>query len=291
MAEYQVKLEEWEAAQAARPTPTPAAEAQGEGEGEQQTEEQQGGRRGGRGGGRGGRGGGAPGQRGQTPPTTEQQGGQGEGRGEQTEQARAEQQEPQGPPRPEEPTAPRRQPNMEPYRALFAGRIPAIVSASRDVEIAETVKLFRDRFDLRLILQNADDAFRRADELSAKKVSVIVGPQFVDRVDRETVNYPQAVVSMGSRIAFQSGGRTASKNLPMAVTHAVRNGLGVEDALSGLTAWPAEMLGLHASIGSLKAGGDADFVVLSGPPFELATRVLAVVIDGRWVYQAEELRP
>ena len=33
---------------------------------------------------------------------------------------------------------------------------------------------------------------------------------------------------------------------------------------------------------------DADLVVLSGPPFELSTRVLAVMIDGQWVYQEED---
>ena len=37
----------------------------------------------------------------------------------------------------------------------------------------------------------------------------------------------------------------------------------------------------------LRAG---DLVVLSGLPFELSTRVLAVMIDGQWVYQEEDDR-
>ena len=62
------------------------------------------------------------------------------------------------------------------------------------------------------------------------------------------------------------------------------------DALAGLTAWPAELLGLDDRIGGIAAGRDADLVVLSGPPFELTSRVLAVMIDGQWVYQSEDDR-
>jgi imidazolonepropionase-like amidohydrolase len=39
------------------------------------------------------------------------------------------------------------------------------------------------------------------------------------------------------------------------------------------------------SIGSIAVGKDADAVVLSGDPLDLATEVLAVVIDGVLVYE------
>ena len=42
------------------------------------------------------------------------------------------------------------------------------------------------------------------------------------------------------------------------------------------------------SFGKLAAGKDADLVVLSGDPFEHSTKVLAVMIDGVWVYEHEE---
>jgi len=49
---------------------------------------------------------------------------------------------------------------------------------------------------------------------------------------------------------------------------------------------PAQFLGLD-SLGTLAIGKDADLVVLSGMPFELSTRVLAVMIDGQWVYRED----
>ena len=57
-----------------------------------------------------------------------------------------------------------------------------------------------------------------------------------------------------------------------------------------MTAAPARFLSIDKQVGTLTVGKDADLVVLSGPPFELSTRVLAVMIDGDWVYQAEDDR-
>src|SRR5207245_1213827 len=68
---------------------------------------------------------------------------------------------------------------------------------------------------------------------------------------------------------------------------ALRRGLGADDALLSLTTGAAKLVGLE-NVGSLAVGKDADLVVLSGPPFELSTRVLAVMIDGEWVYQSDD---
>jgi imidazolonepropionase-like amidohydrolase len=57
-----------------------------------------------------------------------------------------------------------------------------------------------------------------------------------------------------------------------------------------LTAAPARFLAIDNRVGTLAVGRDADLVVLSGSPFELSTRVLAVMIDGQWVYQEEDDR-
>jgi imidazolonepropionase-like amidohydrolase len=73
--------------------------------------------------------------------------------------------------------------------------------------------------------------------------------------------------------------------LPLAVQYAVHHGLGSDDALTGLTSSPAKFLSIDKWVGTLGVGKDADLVVLSGPPFELSTRVLAVMIDGQWVYE------
>ncbi len=192
---------------------------------------------------------------------------------------------------PKAPEKPQLSEGLEPYRALFAGKIPALVEARREDAIRLAVTICRDEFNVRTALIGADDAHRLLDLLAAKAVTVIVGPELVRRVEREEVNLPLALAVRGMPFGFQSQATAAARNLPTAVGFTVRRGLGAADALRGLTATPAQFLGLD--VGTLAAGKDADLVVLSGMPFELSTRVLAVMIDGEWVYREgdEESEP
>lgn len=192
--------------------------------------------------------------------------------------------------KPEPPKAPEKPQSveaLEPFRALFAGRIPALVEASREDAIRLAVAICRDEFNVRTVLIGAADAHRLADLLAAKSIAVIAGPELVRTVDREDVNLPMALALRGSAFGFQSQATSGARQLPLAVGFAVRHGLGADDALRGLTSGPARFLGLD-SVGVLAAGKDADLVVLSGMPFELSTRVLAVMIDGQWVYRDQD---
>jgi imidazolonepropionase-like amidohydrolase len=73
--------------------------------------------------------------------------------------------------------------------------------------------------------------------------------------------------------------------LPQALTMAARYGLGSEQALHGLTAGAADLLGISHRVGRLKAGLDGDVVVHSGTPFDLRTRVTHVFVNGQEVPQ------
>jgi len=189
--------------------------------------------------------------------------------------------------KPEPPKAPEKPQTvdaLEPYRMVFAGRIPALVEASREDAIRLAVAICRDEFNIRTVLIGATDSHRLADLLAAKSVAVIAGPELVRTVERDDVNLPMALALRGAAFGFQSQATSGARQLPLAVGYAVRHGLGADEALRGLTSGPAQFLGLD-SLGVLAAGRDADLVVLSGMPFELSTRVLAVMIDGQWVYR------
>src|SRR5205085_755124 len=58
------------------------------------------------------------------------------------------------------------------------------------------------------------------------------------------------------------------------------------DVLRMLTADAAQILGVADRVGTLAAGKDADFVVLSGEPFALHTRVRAVYVEGQPAYES-----
>lgn len=193
--------------------------------------------------------------------------------------------DPNAPQKPLEPKKPTQSAAMEPFRALFAGTIPAVVEADGVTGIAAALKLFRDEFQLKTILVGASDLYRVADDVAKAGVSVAVGPSLVRRVENETINLPQVMANHQIPFGFQSNATTGVRQLPLAVQYAVYRGLGRTDALNGLTAAPAKMLSLESQIGAIEPGKDADLVVLSGPPFEVSSEVLAVMIDGEWVYE------
>jgi hypothetical protein len=191
---------------------------------------------------------------------------------------------------PTAPTKPQAIPAMEPFRELFAGRIPAMVEVRKANAITEAVKLFRDEFQLKTILLNADDVARKPELLSGKQVAVVAGTPFVQTIDQQRVNFPQVLANNQIPFGFQSQATTGVQMLPLAVQYLVSQGLSGDAALAGLTASPARFLAIDKSVGTLEIGKDADLVVLSGPPFEPSSQVLAVMIDGKWVYEREENR-
>lgn len=64
---------------------------------------------------------------------------------------------------------------------------------------------------------------------------------------------------------------------------AVKAGMDPFQALQAITINPAKHIGLEDRVGSLEEGNDADIVVTDGCPFEVATEVRYVLIDGNVV--------
>ena len=80
-----------------------------------------------------------------------------------------------------------------------------------------------------------------------------------------------------------SGLNAGARDLPLLAAWAVRHGLGPSAAVKALTLDSARLLGVADRVGSLEQGKDADLVLLTGDPFDAATRVRAVWIGGRVV--------
>lgn len=77
---------------------------------------------------------------------------------------------------------------------------------------------------------------------------------------------------------------TDSRFLLRSAAMAIRGGMPRDRALYALTMAGARMLKLDTRLGSLDAGKDADFVVLSGDPFSVYTKVEQTWVEGRKVF-------
>lgn len=93
----------------------------------------------------------------------------------------------------------------------------------------------------------------------------------------------------GVLVGFHSDdGITDSRLFLRSAALAVRAGMDRTKALEALTIANARMLDMESRVGTLTAGKDADFVVLSGDPFSVQTRVLATWVDGTKVFDLDD---
>lgn len=168
----------------------------------------------------------------------------------------------------------------------LAGKLPVRISAGRVTDL-ETALQAAEELHLVIALEEAQEAYKRADLLAARKVPVFLRPAPPPpsgepedfRLDTFTT-----LLRAGVAVALLPASELKPDALLGSVAFAVRHGATPEEALRAVTLTPAELLGVAGRIGSLAPGKDADLVVLSGAPHEATTRVEKVMIDGRWVY-------
>ena len=181
-------------------------------------------------------------------------------------------------------------------RALDAGDpLPVRLEAHTADAIALALRL-AEEFKLRLVLDGATEAFEAAERLAQAKVVVVAGPVLLygpppAELLRHTPACAAALARAGLPVlALGSFGRDAgaSRFLLESAGAAVSRGLDRERALDAVTIGAARALGLDGEIGSLKKGKRADFVVLSGDPFDPRTVVEKVVVDGLAVHERGE---
>ena len=91
-----------------------------------------------------------------------------------------------------------------------------------------------------------------------------------------------ALEKAGARLALHTDDYITDSRLFLRMAAlGIRAGISRKTALNALTLEPARMLDLDDRVGSLERGKDADFVILSGDPFSVYTRVLETWVEGR----------
>ena len=94
-----------------------------------------------------------------------------------------------------------------------------------------------------------------------------------------------ALEQAGARVGFHTDDPVTDSRLFLrSAALSVRAGMSREAALRGLTLAGAEMLDLQTRVGSLEAGKEADFIVLSGDPLSVYTHVLETWSEGTKVF-------
>jgi len=187
-----------------------------------------------------------------------------------------------------EPERPRRDTNLELMRGLFNRKMPALVHAGRADEILNTLKVFRDEYNLDVIILGGGDGFRVTDELRKYNVGVAIGPDILRYEKGKAINNADMLTRSRLRVALHTSATSGTQYLPMNAAYAVRHGMDEDNAFRAVTIYPAELLHVDDRIGSIDEGKDADLVILSGEPFDFRSRVEKVIVNGRVVFEREE---
>ncbi|MBS1787042.1 MAG: amidohydrolase family protein [Acidobacteria bacterium] len=179
---------------------------------------------------------------------------------------------------------------LEALIPVIKGEVPVFVSANSASEIKGAIEL-ADKYKLKLIIDGGDDAPKVAKELKEKNVPVVLGsvnevPRNEDAPYDEGYGRAAALQKAGVKFAFATS--NASENgpgdvrlLPYQAGTSAAFGLPKDEALKGVTIYPAQIFGVDKIVGSIEAGKLANLVITDGDILEFRTKVKQMFIAGR----------
>jgi imidazolonepropionase-like amidohydrolase len=181
--------------------------------------------------------------------------------------------------------------NLEVLAEVLDGKRPLRIAARRSNDLRTAMRL-AEEFGFAIQVDGAEEGYRCAEDLKRRGIPVVAGPieiaptSFSRRAEIEEPCLGNAAIleKAGVLLALTANDRAGEEALPGQAIFAARYGLPFDAALAAVTLNPAKILGVEARLGSIEPGKDADLVLWSGAP--LKSRPLAVLIDGRVVYDA-----
>ena len=183
---------------------------------------------------------------------------------------------------------PARDLRMDALGRVIRKEIPLLVTAQRVSDIEAALRVAHE-FGIRVILDGGAESYLVVDRLKKAAVPVILHPTMA-RAGGDLENMSMETASVlrkaGVPFALQGGYETYVPKTRLVLWEAAlaaARGLSQGDALAAITIDAARLIGLADRVGSLEPGKDGDVALFDGDPFEYATHVTGVIIDGKVV--------
>ena len=179
---------------------------------------------------------------------------------------------------------PERDLKMEAMLEVLDGKRIVHFHTHKAIDILTCLRLQKE-FGFRLVLHHVTEGYKVAREIAAAKVPCSIINIDAPGGKAEAIDFWMGnggtLVKQGVMVAVHTDDPiTDSRFLIRSAALSVREGMSKEDALKALTINGAKMLDLDKRVGSLEVGKDADFIILSGDPFSVYTKVLQTWVEG-----------
>jgi imidazolonepropionase-like amidohydrolase len=176
-------------------------------------------------------------------------------------------------------------PAWEAMRPYVRGELPLTIHADELRQIKSAVAWAATNH-YKIIIAGGRDAWLAAGLLATNNIPVIYEYAQAAPV-RDTDSYaaqfraPEVLRAAGVTVAFSIGGATLVKNMPYAAAQAVAFGLPADEAVRGLTLYPAQIAGVADKLGSIEAGKEATLIVTDGDLLDIRSHVKWMWIAGQ----------
>ena len=173
---------------------------------------------------------------------------------------------------------------LESMIPVMKGEVPVLMDASGEREIKGAIEL-ADKYKFKLIINGGEASPKVAAMLKEKNITVILSP-VLDLPEAEDDPYDSAYAraselsKAGVKFAFSTGDASNVRLLPYHAGTAAAFGLPKEEALKGVTIYPAQIFGVDKLVGSIEQGKIANLVVTDGDILEYRTKVKNLFING-----------
>lgn len=179
----------------------------------------------------------------------------------------------------------RNYPEVEALVPVVRGETPLFLEVNAAKDILGAIEWVKERGYEKVILTGVAEGWRVAEEIAESGLPVITGPvqaiptRSSDAYDVAYKN-PGVMSAAGVKVALRTMDAENVRNLPYHAGFAAAYGMGREEALKAITINAAEILGIGDQVGSIEVGKKANIFVATGDPFETATKITDLFIDG-----------
>ena len=179
--------------------------------------------------------------------------------------------------------------SWEAMLAVVRGEVPITIHAPEVRQITAAVR-WAETNGFKIRIASGQDAWMVAGLLAEKNIPVIYDTVF-SVPGRDTESYdvhfsaPEILRKAGVKVVFATGTASESlvKNLPYHAAQAVAYGYPADEALKGITLYPAQLAGVADRLGSIEAGKEATLFAADGDILDIRSNVKRMWIAGKEV--------